>query len=93
MLPPFSRGGMVRRHWSVWLPFGPQTAGRQRADRLRRQCDAARLAELALALEPGLDLGVARQHADRAHERRDRHPDARHLAEVAAWRSSCQLTM
>ena len=29
MLPPFSRGGMVRRHLSFWLPFGPQiSAGR-----------------------------------------------------------------
>ncbi len=26
MLPPFSRGGMVRRHLSLWLPSGPQTA-------------------------------------------------------------------
>lgn len=26
MLPPFSRGGMVRRHSPLWLPLGPHTA-------------------------------------------------------------------
>jgi len=29
MLPPFSRGGTVRKHLSLWLPLGPQiSAGR-----------------------------------------------------------------
>jgi len=26
MLPPFSRGGTVLRHWSLALPSGPQIA-------------------------------------------------------------------
>ena len=57
----------------------PADVGRQGADRLRRQRHAAGLGERGLAVEPGLDLGVARQHADRAHERRDGHAHPRHL--------------
>ena len=51
----------------------------QGADRLRRQHDPAHLAERLFAVEPCLDLGVAGQHPDRAHERRHRHAHARHL--------------
>ena len=57
----------------------PADIRRQGADRLRRQHDPAHLAERRFAVEPCLDLGVAGQHADRAHERRHRHAHARHL--------------
>ena len=61
------------------LPSGPQMRGRQRADRLRRQRDAAGRAELRFALQIDVGLRLAGQHADRAHEGGDRDAHARDL--------------
>jgi hypothetical protein len=79
MLPPFSRGGMVRRHSVRVGAVGAADVGRPGPGRLRRQHHAAGLAQSALAFQPGGDFLLARHHADRAGKCLVGHPDARHL--------------
>ena len=79
MLPPFSRGGIVRRQSSLWLPSGPHTA----AGCAPAGCGASAMppasARAASRAFPCLNLRLAREHADGTRKRLVRYGDPGHL--------------
>ena len=79
MLPPFSRGGMVRRHSSLKLPIGPQTCFGSAPSGLGQKRDTAGLAKRLLARQPFANLLRSGQHADRSKEGREGNVNTRHL--------------